>query len=89
MKEHNEFYEQSKADSGFKDSFGKCIILLELWIFDANFIPLAVFPVKFDPKETIYLARITPALHYTMGGLKIDKHVGSTIFWLEIIEILL
>ncbi|KAJ1358398.1 hypothetical protein KIN20_016812 [Parelaphostrongylus tenuis] len=32
-----------------------------------------VFPVAIDPSEPIYIAIITPAIHYTMGGLKIDK----------------
>ncbi|XP_003375603.1 cleavage and polyadenylation specificity factor subunit 2 [Trichinella spiralis] len=33
-----------------------------------------VFPVIFDPGRPIYVARITPVIHYTMGGLKIDIH---------------
>ncbi|ETN71230.1 flavocytochrome c [Necator americanus] len=32
-----------------------------------------VFPVSFDVDKPIYAAIITPAIHYTMGGLKIDK----------------
>ncbi|VDM79800.1 unnamed protein product [Strongylus vulgaris] len=32
-----------------------------------------VFPVAFDLEKPIYAAIITPAIHYTMGGLKIDK----------------
>uniref|UniRef100_A0A0K0D2N6 fumarate reductase (NADH) n=1 Tax=Angiostrongylus cantonensis TaxID=6313 RepID=A0A0K0D2N6_ANGCA len=32
-----------------------------------------VFPVAIDPNEPVYIAIITPAIHYTMGGLKIDK----------------
>lgn len=34
-----------------------------------------VFPIKFALDETFYVAIITPAIHYTMGGLKIDKEV--------------
>ncbi len=36
----------------------------------------SVFPTKFNIDETFYVARITPAIHYTMGGLKIDKHAN-------------
>ncbi|VDN52115.1 unnamed protein product [Dracunculus medinensis] len=32
-----------------------------------------VFPTVIDPDLPIYMALITPAIHYTMGGLKIDK----------------
>ncbi|KJH53120.1 flavocytochrome c [Dictyocaulus viviparus] len=32
-----------------------------------------VFPVAIDPNAPLYVAVITPAIHYTMGGLKIDK----------------
>ncbi|VDD95121.1 unnamed protein product, partial [Enterobius vermicularis] len=32
-----------------------------------------VFPAGFPPDAPIYAAMITPAIHYTMGGLKIDK----------------
>ncbi|VDN28555.1 unnamed protein product, partial [Cylicostephanus goldi] len=32
-----------------------------------------VFPVAFDLNKPVYAAIITPAIHYTMGGLKIDK----------------
>lgn len=35
-----------------------------------------VFPVKFDLDKPIYVAQITPAIHYTMGGLKIDRNVS-------------
>lgn len=35
-----------------------------------------VFPVKFVLDELFYVATITPAIHYTMGGLKIDKQVN-------------
>uniref|UniRef100_A0A0G4G8H0 fumarate reductase (NADH) n=1 Tax=Chromera velia CCMP2878 TaxID=1169474 RepID=A0A0G4G8H0_9ALVE len=32
-----------------------------------------VFPVKaFDPNKKVMIAKITPAIHYTMGGLKIN-----------------
>ncbi|CEF69545.1 FAD binding domain and Flavocytochrome c family and Succinate dehydrogenase/fumarate reductase flavoprotein, catalytic domain-containing protein [Strongyloides ratti] len=31
-----------------------------------------VFPTKFNLSENLYVAMITPAIHYTMGGLKID-----------------
>ncbi|EPB79576.1 flavocytochrome c [Ancylostoma ceylanicum] len=34
-----------------------------------------VFPVAFDLEKPIYAAIITPAIHYTMGGLKINKQV--------------
>ncbi|VDO19227.1 unnamed protein product, partial [Heligmosomoides polygyrus] len=33
----------------------------------------AVFPVAIEFDEPIYVAIVTPAIHYTMGGLKIDK----------------
>lgn len=33
-----------------------------------------VFPAGFPPDAPIYAAMITPAIHYTMGGLKIDKN---------------
>ncbi|KAI6210484.1 FAD-binding-2 domain-containing protein [Aphelenchoides besseyi] len=32
-----------------------------------------VFPEQFDLNSPIYVARVTPAIHYTMGGLKIDR----------------
>jgi len=32
-----------------------------------------VFPVSFNTDEPFYVATITPAIHYTMGGLKIDR----------------
>ncbi|KAL3072431.1 hypothetical protein niasHS_017405 [Heterodera schachtii] len=31
------------------------------------------FPFKFNLNDKIYAARVTPAIHYTMGGLQIDK----------------
>jgi len=30
------------------------------------------FPTSFDPEAPIYAFRITPSIHYTMGGVKID-----------------
>lgn len=35
--------------------------------------------MEFDPEEPLYVATITPAIHYTMGGLKIDRQVGEKI----------
>ncbi|KAF8382201.1 hypothetical protein PRIPAC_71343, partial [Pristionchus pacificus] len=32
-----------------------------------------VFPVSFEEKEPLHVALITPAIHYTMGGLQINK----------------
>jgi succinate dehydrogenase/fumarate reductase flavoprotein subunit len=32
-----------------------------------------VFPVAFPSDKALYVAKITPAIHYTMGGLKIDR----------------
>uniref|UniRef100_A0AC34F029 FAD-dependent oxidoreductase 2 FAD binding domain-containing protein n=1 Tax=Panagrolaimus sp. ES5 TaxID=591445 RepID=A0AC34F029_9BILA len=32
-----------------------------------------IFPVAFNLDEPIYVAQVTPAVHYTMGGLKIDR----------------
>jgi flavocytochrome c len=33
-----------------------------------------VFPVPaFDPEERLYVATVTPAIHYTMGGIAIDE----------------
>uniref|UniRef100_A0A914M3C1 fumarate reductase (NADH) n=1 Tax=Meloidogyne incognita TaxID=6306 RepID=A0A914M3C1_MELIC len=34
----------------------------------------SVFPVKFNINESLFVARIAPAIHYTMGGLQIDKN---------------
>jgi aspartate oxidase len=34
-----------------------------------------VFPVKFNTNNPIYIAQVTPAIHFTMGGLKIDRNV--------------
>ncbi|VDK49061.1 unnamed protein product [Anisakis simplex] len=31
------------------------------------------FPASFDPNSVLYVAKVTPAIHYTMGGLKIDR----------------
>uniref|UniRef100_A0A0K0DY49 fumarate reductase (NADH) n=1 Tax=Strongyloides stercoralis TaxID=6248 RepID=A0A0K0DY49_STRER len=31
-----------------------------------------VFPTRFNLSESLYVAMVTPAIHYTMGGLKID-----------------
>ncbi len=31
-----------------------------------------VFPVPFDPTQPLLAARVTPSIHYSMGGLKID-----------------
>uniref|UniRef100_A0AC35UHR6 FAD_binding_2 domain-containing protein n=1 Tax=Rhabditophanes sp. KR3021 TaxID=114890 RepID=A0AC35UHR6_9BILA len=33
-----------------------------------------VFPTKFDVKKPFYVAKITPGIHYSMGGLKINSH---------------
>lgn len=46
-----------------------------------------VFPVEFVLTEPFYVATITPAIHYTMGGLKIDKQVIIilTIIFLKIV----
>ncbi|KAI6191350.1 FAD-binding-2 domain-containing protein [Aphelenchoides bicaudatus] len=33
-----------------------------------------VFPVKFEFEKPIYAAQVTPAIHFTMGGLKIDRN---------------
>ncbi|KAJ3087468.1 hypothetical protein HK102_011040 [Quaeritorhiza haematococci] len=32
-----------------------------------------VFPVLMDEKDEFYVCRITPVIHYTMGGLRINK----------------
>jgi len=32
------------------------------------------FPTKISPDEAIHVSIITPAVHYTMGGLEIDPH---------------
>lgn len=34
-----------------------------------------VFPVLFDVNQSFHVAIITPAIHYTIGGLKIDHQV--------------
>jgi len=46
------------GERNLKDAFGK-----------------KVFPVEFDTSKdsVFYVAQITPAIHYTMGGLKIDR----------------
>lgn len=31
-----------------------------------------VFPVKFNFSDTFYYAQVTPSVHYTMGGIKIN-----------------
>lgn len=33
----------------------------------------SVFPVKFNVDEPIYIARVTPAIHYTMGTFKFKR----------------
>lgn len=33
----------------------------------------SVFPCPADPKDLIYIARVTPVVHYTMGGVRIDS----------------
>lgn len=33
-----------------------------------------VFPFKFNMDQPFFVAKITPAIHYTMGGLQIDRH---------------
>ena len=33
------------------------------------------FPVLFEFDEPIYIARVTPAVHFTMGGLVVDRNV--------------
>jgi flavocytochrome c len=33
-----------------------------------------LFPTAIDPNEVLYVAKITPSIHYTMGGLKFDKN---------------
>ncbi|VDM85186.1 unnamed protein product [Strongylus vulgaris] len=40
---------------------------------EADAFGKTVFPVAFELEKPIYAAIITPAIHYTMGGLKIDK----------------
>uniref|UniRef100_A0A0K0FVF6 fumarate reductase (NADH) n=1 Tax=Strongyloides venezuelensis TaxID=75913 RepID=A0A0K0FVF6_STRVS len=32
-----------------------------------------VFPTKFDSSKPLYVGMVTPAIHYTMGGLKINN----------------
>lgn len=39
----------------------------------------AVFPVKFNTDKPFYIAQVTPAIHFTMGGLKIDRNVSFEI----------
>lgn len=39
-----------------------------------------VFPVLFDINQPFYVAIITPAIHYTIGGLKINHQVNLQIF---------
>jgi len=33
-----------------------------------------VFPVNFDPNESLHVVIITPCLHYSMGGMKINTN---------------
>ncbi|KAK6035997.1 flavocytochrome c, partial [Cooperia oncophora] len=46
----------------------------------------AVFPVAIEPDQPIYAAIITPAIHYTMGGLKIDKQVRKLFLQKQVSE---
>lgn len=46
----------------------------ETFSFFLIYFDLQVFPVaSISPNEPIYTAIVTPAIHYTMGGLKIDQ----------------
>lgn len=42
-----------------------------------------VFPVEFDLEAPFYVAIVTPAIHYTMGGLKIDKQAAPRLLFLN------
>ncbi|MCQ2816964.1 MAG: FAD-binding protein, partial [archaeon] len=33
-----------------------------------------VFDLKISENESIYIGIVTPAIHYTMGGIKINEH---------------
>jgi len=33
-----------------------------------------VFPELYDPQDRIYVAQVTPVIHYTMGGVEVNKH---------------
>jgi succinate dehydrogenase/fumarate reductase flavoprotein subunit len=34
----------------------------------------SVFPTTFNINETLHVAQITPSIHYTMGGIRINKN---------------
>ena len=44
----------------------------------------STFPIAFPLDKPLYVALVTPAIHYTMGGLKIDKNVGDLRSFQEI-----
>ncbi|KAG2389317.1 hypothetical protein C9374_013877 [Naegleria lovaniensis] len=59
--DYDDFVDSRRSNVNFKDTFGK-----------------SVFPSKFNLEEKknapIYMARITPAIHYTQGGLLFNSH---------------
>lgn len=34
----------------------------------------SIFPTTFNINETLHVAQITPSIHYTMGGIRINKN---------------
>ncbi|KAI6243830.1 FAD-binding-2 domain-containing protein [Aphelenchoides fujianensis] len=61
---HNQFHEKAKKAKEAKEEKPK------------DEFGKTVFPEPFDLNAPIYVARITPALHFTMGGLKIDRNAA-------------
>lgn len=59
--DYDDFVDSRRSNVNFKDTFGK-----------------SVFPSKFNLEENkavpIYMARITPAIHYTQGGLLFNSN---------------
>jgi flavocytochrome c len=39
---------------------------------DSDAFGKSVFPCQIDPNDTMYIARVVPVIHYTMGGARID-----------------
>jgi succinate dehydrogenase/fumarate reductase flavoprotein subunit len=52
--------DSAKAEDRCADEFGK------------RTFPVALWPFSADEHTTYYVARMTPVVHYTMGGLKTD-----------------
>lgn len=38
------------------------------------------FPIRFKSSEEIWVANITPVIHYTMGGMKVSSFPSKLFF---------